>query len=153
MVAIATRFGRAAAIPWTARCASAEVVLEPEQADERLGVAALPDHPVELGERNLDDLDPLLLGGIGGLVEEVGGEVDVALLVGEAGRGVEARQAPPGACPLADLLGQLAPGRVERILARLVELAGGQLEQGGVVDRLPRPGPQGKPPPRETHPR
>ena len=39
---------------------------------------------------------------------------------------------------LADLLGQLAPGAVQRRLALLVELAGGELEQVGVAGGLTR---------------
>ena len=44
----------------------------------------------------------------------------------------------PVAGGLADLLGQLALRALERALALLVELAGGQLEQVGVADRLAR---------------
>src|ERR671915_533513 len=50
----------------------------------------------------------------------------------------DARQVAPGASALADLLGELALGGVERVLPVLVELAGGQLEQCGLVDRLAR---------------
>src|SRR5438045_2114241 len=41
---------------------------EPEQADERLRVAIRPDHVVDLAERDVDDLDPLDLVGVGLLV-------------------------------------------------------------------------------------
>ena len=54
------------------------------------------------------------------------------------GRGVEARQVLPGAGALADLLGELALGRVERALPLLVELAGRQLEQRLLVHGLAR---------------
>ena len=53
-------------------------------------------------------LDPLVLVRLGGLVVEIGGHEEVALLVGESRRGVEAREVLPGARALADLLGELA---------------------------------------------
>ena len=71
-------------------------------------------------------------------VEQVGREEHVALLVDEPGRGVEGDEVPPGARALADLLGELALGGLERALALLVELAGRQLQQGRLVDGLAR---------------
>src|SRR4051794_33580111 len=112
---------------------SAQVGAEPEQADEALGVAALGDQVVELRQRPRDDLDPLVLLGLRVLVVQIGGEVEMALLLREAGRCVEARQELPLVGALADLFGELpASGRL-----RLgVELARRQLEQGSFVDRL-----------------
>src|SRR3954465_4339000 len=88
-----------------------------EQPDERLGVARLVDERVELGERACLDVDALVLVRLGLRVGEAGGEVDVALLVGEAGRRVEGRHVLPLGGGLADLLGELALGGVERGLA------------------------------------
>src|SRR4051794_10183694 len=63
-----------------------------EQADQRLGVARLVDQRVELGQRAGLDVDALVLVRLGLGVRQARREVDVALLVGEAGRGVERRQ-------------------------------------------------------------
>ena len=73
-----------------------------------------------------------------GVVAEPGGEEDVALLVGEPGRGEERREVLPVLGGLADLLGELALAALERRLPLLVELAGGQLEQVGIAGRLAR---------------
>ena len=54
------------------------------------------------------------------------------------GRGVEGAERLPVGGLLADLLGELALGRLERVLALLVELAGGDLQQVGDADRLAR---------------
>ena len=58
-------------------------------------------------------------------------------LVGEADRGAVGLQERP-ARGLADLLGELALGGLQRRLAVLVQPAGGQLEAVGIVDRLAR---------------
>src|SRR3954447_10869721 len=58
---------------------------QPKQPDQRLRVAAVADRAVELGERPLDDLDPLVLVRLGLLVVEVRGHEEMALLVREAG--------------------------------------------------------------------
>src|SRR5439155_18322009 len=68
-----------------ARSPSAETGAEPEQAHEALGVLALRDRLVEPIERHLDHLDPLVLLAVRLSVVEVGGEVEVHPLVGEAG--------------------------------------------------------------------
>ena len=47
-----------------------------EQSDQRLGVPALLDRAVELGQRPRHDLQALLLVGLGARVVEPGGEVD-----------------------------------------------------------------------------
>src|SRR5262245_52782199 len=120
------------------RASAAQERSQPEEADERLRVAAAANRRVELGERQLDYLDALVLIGRGAFVVEVRGHEEMAFLVREAGRGVEARQVLPAAGALADLLGELALGGVERAFALLVQLAGRQLEQGGVVHRLAR---------------
>src|SRR5262245_30921546 len=120
------------------RASAAQERAEPEEADERLRVAAVANRLVELGERRLDYLDALVLIGRGAFVVEVRGHEEMAFLVREAGRGVEARQVLPAVRALADLLGELALGGVERALALLVQLARRQLEQGGVVHRLAR---------------
>ena len=70
--------------------------------------------------------------------EMPGGEEEVDLLVGEAGRGEERAERLPVGGLLADLLGELALGGLQRVLALLVELAGGDLEQVGDADRLAR---------------
>src|SRR5215211_235985 len=85
---------------------------KPKQADQALCVATVRDHLVEADQRLLDDLDALVLLGVRGLVVEVSRQVDVALLRRESGRGVEAREQPPAAGALADLLGQLALRRL-----------------------------------------
>src|SRR5215208_6430576 len=117
--------------------AAAQERPQPQQTYERLRVAAVPDHAVELGQRHLDDLDALVLVRVGALVEQARGHEDVALLGREARRRIEARQMLPRARALADLLGELALRGVERALA-IVELAGRQLEQRRLVDRLAR---------------
>src|SRR3954451_25399701 len=109
-----------------------------EQPDQRLGVARLVDERVELGERARLDVDALVLVRLGLRVREVRGEVDVALLIREARRGVEGGEVLPLRRGLADLLGELALGGVERRLALDVELARRQLEQVGGADRLAR---------------
>src|SRR5215210_1448281 len=138
---VATVQGSSAAAPALRAATRPSAVQErpqPQEADERLRVAAVADHAVQLGERHLHDLDALVLVCLGALVVEVGGHEDVALLVGEAGRGVEARQVLPRPCALADLLGELALGGVERLLSLLVELSRRQLQQRRVVHRLTR---------------
>src|SRR4051812_8488551 len=90
---------------------------ELEQPDERLGVARLVDERVELGERAGLDVDALVLVRLRLGVGQPRREVDVALLVGEPGRGVERRQVLPLVRGLADLLGELALGGLERLLA------------------------------------
>ena len=69
---------------------------------------------------------------------EIGREEDRHPLAGEPGRGIEALQLGPlrGAHP--DLLLELALGAFELGLALDVELAGRQLEQGRLADRLAR---------------
>src|SRR4029079_17900104 len=57
---------------------------EPEQPHERLRVARVADRVVQLGERPLHDLDPLVLVGLRRLVIEVRGHEEMALLVREA---------------------------------------------------------------------
>src|SRR3954447_23495410 len=109
-----------------------------EQADQRLGVARLVDERVELGQRPRLDVDALVLLRRGLCAGELGGEVDVTLLVREAGRRVEGREVLPLRRGLADLLGELALRGVERRLALDVELARRQLEQVGRADRLAR---------------
>src|SRR5215218_10937837 len=88
-----------------------------EQPDQGLGVARLIDERVELGQRAGLDVDALVLVSLGRRVREIRGEVDVALLVREAGRGVEGGEVLPLRGGLADLLRELALGGVERRLA------------------------------------
>src|SRR3954465_4737617 len=109
-----------------------------EQPDQRLGVARLVDERVELGQRARLDVDALVLVRLGLRVREVRGEVDVALLIREARRGVEGGEVLPLRRGLADLLRELALGGVERRLALDVELARRQLEQVGGADGLAR---------------
>src|SRR6187200_1076732 len=115
---------------------AAQAVAQHQQPDQRLGVAAAGDRRVELVERARLDRDPLVLDLVARRVGQARGEVDVALLVGEAGRGEERRQVLPAIGRLPDLLGELAAAALERALPRLVELAGGQLEQVVVAGRL-----------------
>src|SRR3954454_1965822 len=109
-----------------------------EQPDQRLRIGHLVDDRVELGERADLDVDPLVLLGLRRRVRQPGGEVDVADLVGEARRGEERVQVLPLRGGLADLLRELPLGGRQRLLALDVELAGRQLEQAGLADRLAR---------------
>ena len=109
-----------------------------EQPDQRLRVVDLVDQGVELGQRARLDVDALVLVRLGLGVRQPRREVDVDLLVAEAGRGVVGVQVLPVLGRLADLLGQLALGRLERLLPLDVELARGDLEQVGHADRLAR---------------
>src|SRR3954449_1300966 len=108
------------------------------EPDEGLRVLAGVDRAVEVVERPLDELDALVLLDLRLLdVAQAGGEEHVHLLVAEAGRAPVGLQVLPVLAGLADLLGELAPGRVQRPLAPFVELAGRQLEQVRHADRLP----------------
>src|SRR4051794_7246385 len=127
---------RGAAPPWC-ESTSAQAAAEQEQADDRLGVRRLGDGVVELLERPRDDLDALLLPGLGLRVREPGGQVEVDALVGEARRREEGVELLPVLRGLADLLGELALGGVERLLSLLVVLPGRDLERHGAGD-LPR---------------
>src|SRR5215213_7803105 len=126
------------AAPCPARPRSAAAAAQLEQPDQRLRVARLVDERVELGQRARLDVDALVVVDLRLGVREPRGEVDVALLVREAGRGVEGHEVLPVLGGLADLLGELALGRRERLLPLHVELARGQLEQVGQPDRLAR---------------
>ena len=139
--------------PFRATRRSARAAAELEQPDQRLRVAHLVDQRVELGERARLDVDALVLVRLGLGVRQPGGEVDVALLVGEAGRGVEGVQVLPVLGRLADLLGELPLGGLQRLLALDVELAGGQLEQVGRADRLARLAGRGRSARRRGRPR
>src|SRR5215210_6734977 len=122
------------------RRSAAQLRLQAREADDRLGVRRLRDQRLEVGQRPRLDVDPLVLVDLGLLVG-VGDsrrQEEVDLLVGEAGRGVEGAQRLPVLGLLADLLGQLALGGLQRLLALLVELAGRYLEQVRRADRLPR---------------
>src|SRR5919197_3370950 len=112
--------------------------LQPQQPDQRLGVAGSGDRPVEVGQRPADDLDALVVLGLGLLVAQLAGQEDVNGLVHHADRRDELGDGLPVLGSLADLLGQLALGRGERRLALDVEAPGGDLEEVGVVDRLAR---------------
>src|SRR3954452_18814007 len=123
--------------PANATCRS-EPAAQLEQPDQCLRVLRLVDDRVELGERPGLDVDALVLAGLGRGVRQPGGQVDVADLVAEAGRGEERVQVLPLRGGLADLLGELALGGLHRLLALDVELAGRELEQVGGADRLAR---------------
>ena len=114
--------------------------LQPREPDDRLRVGALGDQRLEVRQRADLDVDALVLVHLGALVDvgDAGGEEQVHDLVGEAGRRVEEPERLPLGGLLADLLGELALGGVERLLALLVELAGGDLQQVGHADRLAR---------------
>src|SRR5215218_7525316 len=121
------------------RCdGSGAVELQPEQPDQRLRVARRGEGAVEVGERPAHDLDALVLLGVGVAVAQAGGMEDVDELVGHAGaRDVGGDPLPPHG-RLADLLCELALGGLQRRLALLVEAAGGDLEEVGIVDGLAR---------------
>src|ERR671916_1762684 len=101
----------------TGRSVAVGTAAELEQPDQRLRVAHLVDDRVELGERPDLDVDALVLLRLGRGVAQPCGEVDVALLVREARRRVEGVQVLPLRGGLPDLLGQLALGGLERLLA------------------------------------
>src|SRR5580765_2199312 len=107
---------------------SGPVELEPEQADQRLGVADAGDRMVEVVERPGDDLDALVVLGGGVALGEARGVEDVDDLVHDSDRGDVLGDALPALGRLADLLGQLALGGVDRGLPVDVQAAGGQLE-------------------------
>src|SRR5215204_2942702 len=117
---------------------SAEPLAQKQQADHGLRVAAVGDQSFELGERLRHDLDALVVRGLRALVAEPRGQEQVALLVGEAGRQEHTHERLPVRGRLADLLGELALRRLEHALALLVQLAGRQLEQRGLLNRLAR---------------
>src|SRR4051812_9497121 len=109
------------------------------EPDEGLGVVGGGDRAVEIVEGPCDELDALVLLDLGAAdVVQAGGEEDVDALVGEAGGAPVGLEVLPVVGGLSDLLGELALAGVERLLALLVELAGGQLEQVGDADRLAR---------------
>src|SRR5919108_2211811 len=127
---------------------ASEQPLQHQQADQRLRVLAASDRAVEILERELDDLDPLAASITTGRavarprinrhVIELRGEEEPDALVGEAWARVEALQLPPVARGLADLLGELTLGALQRRLPLEVELARRELEQGRILDRLAR---------------
>src|SRR3954464_12663594 len=131
-------FSPAAAAPPAGATRRSESAAQLEQPDQRLRVLYLVDDRVELGERADLDVDALVLVGLRRRVRQPGREVDMADLVGEARRGEERVQVLPLRGGLADLLRQLALGGRQRLLALDVELAGRQLQQVGLADRLAR---------------
>src|SRR5919197_2122550 len=112
--------------------------LQPQQPDQRLGVARGGDRPVEVAQRPADDLDALVVLGLGVLVAQAGRQEDVHGFVHHADRRDGLGDRLPVLGRLADLLGQLALGRIERRLALDVEAAGGALGEIGIVDDLAR---------------
>src|SRR6185503_8653140 len=94
----APRAGRAA-------LAAGQFRLQAGEPDDRLRVGRLGDQLLELGERAHVDVDALVLVHLRPLVDvrEPGREEQVDLLVGEAGRGVEAAERLPLGGLLADL--------------------------------------------------
>ena len=109
-----------------------------QQADERLRVVAIGDGFVQAVQRPAHDLDALVGLGLQAVVAQAGGLEQVEALVGEAGRGEELVHRLPVVGGLADLLGQLALRGLQRLLARLVELARRDLEQVGQPGGLAR---------------
>jgi hypothetical protein len=91
----------------------------------------LLQYGAHLHGRSALDVDALVLLDLGTLcdVRDAGGEEQVDLLARETRRREERSERLPVLGLLADLLGELALGRVQRVLALLVELAGGDLEQ------------------------
>src|SRR6266511_3089092 len=112
-------------------------LLQHHQPDQRLGVLAAGDRAVELAQRDLDDLDPLVGRGTAGHVVELSGEEEPDALVRETRARVEALQLAPVPGRLADLLDQLALGALELSLPRNVELPRRKLEERGLLDSLP----------------
>src|SRR4051794_13557336 len=78
---------------------------EQQQADQRLRVARLLDRLVEPRQRPRDDLDALVLVGLGARVRQPGREEQLDALVREARARVEPVQRLPPLGGLADLLG------------------------------------------------
>src|SRR3954447_17928703 len=112
------------------RAASDAPTAQLEEADQRLCVLAGVDGAVEVVERPRHELDALvLLDGRALDVRQARGQVDMHLLVREAGGAPVGLEVDPVRGRLADLLGELAPGGVERRLALLVEPAGRDLEE------------------------
>src|SRR5689334_7765272 len=105
----------------TPRSAGAQALEQPHQPDERLRVLGLSEDRIEIAERADLDVDALVPVDLGSLadVRDAGGEVEPDLLVGEPGRRVEGPEVLPVLGLLADLLGQLALGGLERALPRL----------------------------------
>src|SRR4051794_248095 len=122
----------------TGGACSAAVDLQPEQRDERLGVARGGDRAVEVVERPADDLDALVLVGVRRAVRQAGRVEDVDDLVGHPRARDVAQHGLPALRRLADLLGQLALGGLQRRLALLVQAPGRDLEEVRVADRLAR---------------
>src|SRR5437660_9790176 len=97
---------------------SCERSRQPQESDERLGILARSDRLIEPVQRPWNDLDPLVLVGLCvGCVGEVGRRVQPYALVREPGAGVERGDLLPALSLLADFLGQLALGGVDRLLA------------------------------------
>src|SRR5919204_5630539 len=125
-------------VRFMARTLSREPGLQPQEADQRLGVAGGGDRAVEVDQRPANDLDALVVLGLGPRVAEPGGQEDVHRLVHHTDRGDELGHALPVLGGLADLLRQLALARLERRFALDVEATGRDLEEVRVVDRLAR---------------
>src|SRR3954452_19273290 len=85
-----------------------EQLLQHQQPDQRLGVLAAVERNIDLAERELDDLDPVLRRLLALHVVELGREEQPDALVREPGARVEALQLAPVAGRLPDLLGELA---------------------------------------------
>ena len=119
---------------------SSRAAAQLEQPDQRLGVLRLVEDRVELGERPDLDVDALVLVDLGARRRR---ERPVArktwqtssVKPGEVKNVCRCSQLGGG---LADLLGELALGGLQRRLALDVELAGRDLEQVGGADRLAR---------------
>src|SRR4051812_5918412 len=124
----------------TARSGTAQVIAQPVQRDQGLGIRGLGEDDVEIGKGTEFDIDAFVLLDLGPLVDvgDAGGEEQVDDLVGEARGRVEGAEGVPVPSPLADLLGELTAPGLERVFAFDVELAGGDLQQVGHSDRLAR---------------
>jgi hypothetical protein len=116
----------------------AEPLAQEQETDQGLGVPAILDHVVEVGERVTLDLDPLARLGLGVGIGQVGGQIEGDPLVRVAGSGVEGREELPVGGGLADLLGQLALGGLQGRLALDVQLARRELKEVGLARGLAR---------------
>src|SRR3954447_9603602 len=136
-----TASARAAAMATTGAlliCATLAAGLQPQQGDQRLGVAGGGDGAVEVGERPADDLDALVVLGLGVRVAELRGVEEVDDLVHDPDRRDVVGDRLPDRGRSADLLGQLALGRVDGRLALDVEATGRDLQEVRIADRLAR---------------
>src|SRR3954447_15023272 len=132
-------FAAASRQPPAATRRSAPRAAQQEEPDEGLGVHARVDGAVEVRERPADDLDALVLVRLWPLdLPQARGQVEVDLLVREAGARVVGRHVRPLVRRQAEFLRQLALRGVLGRLAVDVQAAGRDLEDVVAHDPLTR---------------